>query len=404
MAGAGHSFPPVAATNDILVSLADYRGLVSTNQAAGEATVRAGTTIGELNEALAAEGLALRNMGDVDRQSIAGALATGTHGTGAEFGVLANQIVSLRLVTATGAVHELTPADGDRFRAAQVPLGALGVVTTVTLDVVPAYHLREVEQPMSVEDALTKIEGLRDTHRNVEFFWFPNTDTAVVKILNKVEEDATRGAQPGGNDHTLSQSETGSFIDPTLEERFENTYWEAACRVGSHLPRTAPWLSRLTTGLITESTRSGPSHDIYPSTRAVRFEETEYGVPAEAGVKAFRAVADRIERDYPDTMFPVEFRYVRGDDILISPAYGRDSAFIAVHRYHRKSHRACLQACGEVLQHHNGRPHWGKRHWLNSDGLSDIYPKWDTFQAIRREFDPDGLFLNEHLRSIISDP
>lgn len=377
VAGAGHSFTPVAATDDTLLSLDRLTGVERVDRDAGTATVKAGTRLYALNRELADRGLALPNIGDVDRQSVAGALATGTHGTGTDFGVLATGVRGVRLVTADGAVRELDPGDGDAFRAAQVSLGALGVLTAVTLDVEPAFRLREVERPVPVEAVLDSLSEWRE-HDHFEFWWFPGTDTALVKTLDRTDDPVD--------------------LDPPYAERLENLAWGTMCRLGARLPRLSTALNRVTVATFSESEQVGPSHEVFPTARDVRFDETEYGVPREEAVAAFRALRDRV--DWSGVQFPVEFRDVAGDDVPLSPAYGRDSTFLACHTYHRKSYESFLRSCETVCREFDGRPHWGKHHWLGRETLAELYPEWDAFQAIRREFDPDGLFLNQHLRRL----
>jgi FAD-linked oxidoreductase len=377
--GAGHSFPPVATSDDVLLSLEDYTGLVDVDPEAGTATVRAGTSIHDLNHSLADHDLALENMGDIDAQSVAGALATGTHGTGDDYGVIATTVERLRLVTADGATRELTPDDGDSFRAACVSLGTLGVVTEVTLSVRPAYELEERAWPAPVDEVLADLDRHRAENDHFEFWWFPHTDTAWVKTLNETEEP----------DDPL----------PSYEERLENLAWEGICRLGTALPGAAtPALNRATVATFDESRAVGPSHEVYPTTRDVRFNESEFGVPIEDAVDAFHDLQETVA-DHR-VQFPIEFRTVAGDDLPLSPAYSRDSAFLACHRYHRKPYRAFLQDCAETLAPYDARPHWGKHHWTDRDRLAELYPEWDTFQRIRRAFDPDGRFLNDHLARV----
>ena len=351
--GAGHSFTRLGETDDVLVSMEGLTGVESVDHGAGDAgeggyaTVRAGTSLEEMNAALAEEGLAMENMGDIDQQRLAGALATGTHGTGTDFGVLATQVAELRLVTADGEVLTLSPAEGDRFGAGQVSLGALGIVSAATLDLLPAYEVEMVKRAVDLEVALEYIEDLLAHNRHAEFFWYPEEDAAKVKTINR----------------------TGQAHGPDLP------------------------------GATVEETEAGPSHEVFPSVRDIRFNEMEYGVPAADGPAAMREVSDLVaSRD--DVSFPVEYRCVRGDDIPLSPAYGRDTVFIAIHKYHEKSYADFFARAEEIFRSYGGRPHWGKHHNRTAADLSSLYPCWDDFQAARRSLDPDGVFLNDYVREL----
>lgn len=354
--GAGHSFTRLGETDDVLVSMAELTGVESVDREAGaggdrgRATVLAGTRLEDMNAALAEAGLAMENMGDIDQQRLAGALATGTHGTGTDFGVLATQVAELRLVTAEGEVLTLSPADGDWFEAAQVSLGALGLVSAVTLDLLPAYDVDMVKRAVDLEVALEHIDALLDQNRNAEFFWYPEEDVAKVKTINRA-----------GGTH------------------------------GPDLP-----------GATVEETETGPSHEVFPSVRDIRFNEMEYGVPAEDGPAAMREVRDLVA-GREDVSFPVEFRYVRGDDIPLSPANGRDTVFIAVHKYHEKPYADFFARAEEIFRSYDGRPHWGKHHNRTAADLSSLYPRWDDFQAVRDSLDPEGAFLNDYVRELFGD-
>lgn len=368
-AGSGHSFSPLVATDDTLISLENYDGVVSVDEDEGKATARTGTVLAEFNTEIADHGLAMENLGDVDRQTVSGAVSTGTHGTG-QFGVIATQVSEAEMVTADGSVRSFSRGD-DEFGAAQVSLGALGVLTELEFDLVPSYGLELVRRKERLDDCLSKFHSYVDENRNFEFFWFPNTRTAITKRLNEAPVEDLRRS----------------------DGKFENVAWKAACEVSRVLP--SKYSSRVAASVIEEERTVGPSHKMYPSPREVRFNETEYGVPAENAVEAFREIKEVVEEG--DAAFPVEFRYVEGDDIPLSPAHGRDTVFIAVHKYHKKTYRETFEACQEVFREYGGRPHWGKMHFLSSEELREMYPEWDAFQDVRESLDPDGVFLNEHL-------
>ena len=371
-AGSGHSFSPLVATDDTVISLEDYAGVASVNENEGKATARSGTVLSDFTDEIAQHGLAMENLGDVDKQTVSGAVSTGTHGTG-KFGVIATQVSGVEMVTADGEKRRFEEGDGE-FGCAQVSLGALGVLTKMEFDLVPSYGLEFVREKEGLEDCLSNFRSYVEQNRNFEFFWFPNTRTAVTKRMNEAPVEELR--RPDG--------------------KFENAAWKAACEVSRLLP--SKYSSRLAASVIEEESFVGPSHEIYPFPREVRFNETEYGVPADNFVEAFREIVEVVEEH--DAVFPVEVRYVEGDEIPLSPAHGRDTVFIAVHRYHKKPYRETFEACQEVFRDHGGRPHWGKMHFLSADELRDMYPEWDAFQDVREELDPDDVFLNEHLRDV----
>ncbi|UPM42857.1 D-arabinono-1,4-lactone oxidase [Halocatena salina] len=382
VSGSGHSFSSIVPTDDVLLSLAAYTGVTDIDTERQRATVRAGTRLEELNEILATHGLALANMGDVDRQTIAGALATGTHGTGIDLGVLATQAVGIRLVTADGEIRTLTAADGETFRAAQVSLGALGVVSEITLELQRAYRLRERTWTAPLAEVLDRVDELRETHRHFEFFWFPHTETALVKTLDRTTDSPTRS------------------VPFDADEYLENAAWGSLCRLSAIVPDASPQLARLAAATLSDGETVGPSHEVFPTQRSVRFNEIEYGVPADLGGDVVRSIRDHLAGDGQDILFPIEFRYTQGDEIPLSPAYGRDSAFIAVHTYHRKPHREYFEACETIFEEHDGRPHWGKMHTVDPERLRSCYPEWDTFQTVRRSLDPEGTFCNQRLRQL----
>lgn len=390
VAGSGHSFSPVVPSDNTLISLDRYTGIVDIDPDARQATVRAGTTLDTLNRELAEYGLALENLGDIDKQTVAGAFITGTHGTGLDFGVLSTQASAFRILTADGEFVTVSEGD-DAFPAAQVSLGALGLVTEITIDLVPAYDLCLRRRTLPLDDVLDNPEQFHGEHRNWEFFWFPHTDRALVKLFDAVPPGA------GG-------VEDGDSVGELLESvgaQIENTAWEALCRLGTRYPNTAAFGSRLAAATLSNKTDVGPSHDIYAHARNVRFNETEHSVPAAAlpdVVREIRAYIDSV--DVP-VQFPLECRFVGADDPYLSPAHGRDSGFIAAHTYYKKEIPGYFETCEGIFDGYDGRPHWGKQHSKTASQIKHLYPKWDAFHEIRREFDPDGVFINDHLRDVL---
>lgn len=347
VAGSGHSFAPLVATDGVLLSLRELAGIVSCDPAAREATIRAGSTIASLGEPLLAHGLALANQGDVDVQAIAGALATGTHGTGAELGNLSSQLLGVRLVTADGATLQITAErDPELLAAARVSLGALGVVTEVRLALVPAYRLHERVWRVGIDECLAELEERVLRHRHFEFFWYPHKDYAEMKALDP----------------------TDAAVDPLPERKGERIDW---------------------------------SHRIFPSVRDLRFNEMEYAVPRAAGPACFRAIRSRMRERHPDVLWPVEYRTVARDDGWLSPFYGRDGVAISVHQDATLPCDEFFADLEPIFREHGGRPHWGKIHNLTARELAPLYPGWQDFLAVRARLDPQGVFLNDHLRLLL---
>jgi L-gulonolactone oxidase len=383
--GAGHSFTPLVATNDTIMTLDGYAGLVSVDAGSAQAVVKAGTRLYDLGTGLAAHGLAQENLGDINVQSLAGALSTGTHGTGAGLGVVATQARALTLVTGDGEVVRCSESERpELFKAAQVSLGALGVITEVTLQAMPVYKLKATKGPARLDDLLANLETHKRDHRHFEFFWFPHTDRAQVKFLDVTNEPAeTPGFGKWANDVVL---ENGAF-------------W-ALCEASRVVPAFAKTASRIAGAAISGSTEVNWSHLIFATPRMVRFLEMEYALPAESLSAALEEVRASIAREGFAVNFPLEVRFGRGDDIWLSPAYGRDTAYVAVHMYRGMPHEAYFAALEAIFIRHGGRPHWGKLHTQTAATLRDLYPMWDAFQAQRTELDPQGVFLNDHLRKL----
>jgi FAD-linked oxidoreductase len=381
--GAGHSFTPLVATEGLLLSLDRLTGVDSVDQERHQATVWAGTRLKDLGEALFANGLAQENMGDIDEQSIAGAVSTGTHGTGINFGSIATQIDGLTLVTAGGDIVECSAeVNGDLFKAAQVSLGMLGIIAKVTLRLEPTYRLRRESRRATLDECLKDLDQLKHSNRNYEFFWFPYSDYCQSKTLN-----VTTDAPTPVNQFNL-----------LMENR---VFWllSECCRL---VPPLSASMSRLSGRLIPTVSEVNYSHRIFPSPRLVRFQEMEYNVPAERFVDALVAVRECINQRRFNVHFPVECRFVRGDDIWLSPATGRDSAYLAVHMYKGMPYREYFDALEPIFQSHQGRPHWGKMHTMTAEQLLVCYPRWQDFCRLRTEMDPKGIFLNSYLAQMLN--
>jgi len=381
--GSGHSFTAIAVPDDVAVRAPSDPRLLQVD-ATGLATVPAGMTLRTLNPLLWARGWALPNLGDIDAQTVAGAIATGTHGTGARHRGLADQVRALELVTADGAVRSCSPSENaDVFAAARVGLGALGILVSVTLQAVPAFRLHAIEAARPLEGALELFDGDDD---HVEFFWFPHTDVAATKRNNPTDA------------HGPARGRVAEWVG---DELIGNGAFALVCRLGAAAPRLVPGLNRFAAGQFAHSEYVDRSYRVFTSPRRVRFLEMEYAVPRAALPDAFAGLRRAVERHGQAVTFPVEVRVAAADDIPLSTASGRDSAYLAVHVHRGEPHEAYFGAVEAVLRDLDGRPHWGKLHTRAAADLRPAYPGFDAFVALRDRLDPERRFGNAYLERVL---
>lgn len=377
--GSGHSFTPLAATSDTLLSLDRYSGLVSVGGAC--ATVRAGTKLADLGPVLADHGVAQENLGDIDEQALAGAVATGTHGTGAGLGSIATQVRGLRVVTGTGDLLAVSEErDPELLEAAVVSLGALGVVTELDIEVVPAYRLRYRTEGRDLDDVLGQIHDLARRHRHFEFFWLPYSGRAQVKVQDITQREATSGLR--------------RWLNETL---VENVGLGLISEVARTFPSLAPRIGELEGRMVGSDEGVASSYAVFANRRWNRFNEMEYAVPVEQVTEVLTDLRELLHSRRLPVHFPIEVRFVAADDLWLSPTYGRDCAYVAVHTYREMPFREYFLAAERVLLGHGGRPHWGKVHSLGPTELRERYPRFDDFLALRERMDPERIFLNDYL-------
>lgn len=381
--GSGHSFTSIAVANDVLVDISALQEVGRVDPVSGEVEVGAGISIADLNAALHKQGRALANMGDIAYQTTAGAISTATHGTGVRLQGLAAQVSALTVVDGRGEIRRLS--GDDAFRCAQVSLGTMGVITSVRLKTVPAFVLRAVEQPMVLEEVLEGLGEHVESNDHFEFFWIPHTKWALTKRNNRT--DGPPEPMPAGKKWFQK-----SFL--------ENTAFGALCRVGRIRPE---WIPRLATALPStgSTTYADHSHLIFVSERRVKFLEMEYAIPIENCAEALRRVSSMIESRGFRVSFPVEVRFTAADDIPLSTAFGRTTAYIAVHMYKGMDHAEYFRAVEEIMRSFGGRPHWGKMHFLGAEDLASCYSEWDLFQQVRRKFDPEEIFTNDYTARVL---
>ncbi|HVL91452.1 MAG TPA: D-arabinono-1,4-lactone oxidase [Actinomycetota bacterium] len=386
--GSGHSFTDAACTNEIMIRSDRLTRVLDVDRAARRVTVQPGITIHALAERLAAEGLAFRNLGDIGEQTIGGAIATATHGTGARSGTLSSQVSTIEMLAVDGRRVRCAPgSDGDLLAAARVSLGALGAMIAITLDVEEAYTLHAVEETMPLKAVLRSLESLADDNDHFELFWFPHTERALTKRNNRI--DAPPRPRP----------RTRQWLD---QELVANTLFGAVCRVGRARETLIPPMARLAGRLLPRTEHSDRSDRIFTSPRRVRFAELEYAIPRPFAADALRAVRALIERRGYRISFPVELRFTAADDdAFLSPAAGRPTAYLAVHVFQGMPYEAIFRDVEALMAGFDGRPHWGKIHFLAAEDLAGRYPGWDAFAAVRKRLDPGGLFRNDYLDRVL---
>jgi FAD-linked oxidoreductase len=383
--GSGHSFTAIAVAEDVaLVAPSDPARVRIDGDLV---TVPAGLSLHALNALLWERGRALPNLGDIDAQTVAGAISTGTHGTGAGHRGLAAQVRALDLVTADGSLLSCSPTEhADVFAAARIGLGALGILVSVTLATVPAFRLHAVEAPMPLESVLADLDGIVASTEHVEFYWFPHTGIAATKRNHRtVATGPVRGRVAGW----------------VGDELVGNTAFGAVCRLGDRAPRLVPRLNRLVAGRFAASEYVDRSYRVFTSPRRVRFLEMEYAVPREAVHEAFDGLRAAAARHARAVTFPVEVRFAAADDIPLSTASGRDSAYLAVHVHRGQPHEAYFGAVENVMTALGGRPHWGKLHTQTAASLRSRYPGFAAFVALRDRLDPDRRFTNAYLDRVL---
>ncbi|MBE0429961.1 MAG: FAD-binding protein [Thermoleophilia bacterium] len=350
VAGAGHSSVPLVETDGILVSLENFRGLELVDSSANVVAMQAGMTLKEAGESLLESGLALHNLGDVDMQTVVGAIGTGTHGTGRRLRDLSSALTGVRMVTARGDIIERTfERDSNFIRASRVSLGTLGIFTTLQLKLLPAYTLRRREWCTHVDDCMTHLDELVEENRNFDFYWYPRSDEVKLRVMD----------HPGKGTDEL----------PFAKLTEDKTGWSA---------------------------------EVIPKTRILKFDEMEYALPAAAGPACFQEVRRRIkERHRRNVGWRVLYRTVAEDDTFLSNEYGRDTVTISLHQNAGLPFHDFFKDIEDIFRYHDGRPHWGKKHNLTAAELRPLYPMWDRFQEIRSHMDRDGTFLNPYLRELL---
>jgi FAD-linked oxidoreductase len=392
MVGTGHSFTAIAAPEGTLLRPDRLTGIVSVDRDAMTVTALAGTPLHVLNAGLEVLGLSLHNMGDIAEQTIAGAVSTGTHGTGGVWASLSAQLCGLTLVTGTGEVLTATESENPEvLEHARVGLGALGILLTLTFRVEPLFVLEARETPMSWDEALGGFDERVAAHHHVDTYWFPHTDRMLTKTNDRL-------------DLPPAEAEPLSRLRAWWDDDFlSNSVFGALHHVTNRVPAVVPPLNQVTSRLLSARSYSDVAHRVFTSRRGVVFREMEYAVPRAAGLDALRECRLALERSGLRVTFPVEVRVTPADDVPLSTSSGRDSLYLAFHTHRDDDHRAYFALLEPILRAHDGRPHWGKLHTRTAADLAPAYPRFGEFLALRDKLDPDRVFANDHLRRVLGD-
>lgn len=386
--GAGHSFTAIAATDGILVDLDDLQGVIAADPATGRVTLAAGTRLHQLPELLAPFGLALPNMGDIDRQSIAGATSTGTHGTGLAFGGLATMITGAVLVTGDGSVLRVSETENaEILPAVRLGLGALGIIVELTLQCVPAFLLHAVEHPEPFE-VIDEFRARCEAADHFELYWWPHTDRVMTKTNTRLPLDA--GRKPVGP--------VSNWVE---EQLLSNGALAVICNLGQVLPKAIPAINRFATSVYGDREYIDHSYEVFTAPRSVRFREMEYAMPLDEIPAALHELRAMIDASGWTIGFPVEVRAAAADDNWLSTAHGRESGYIAVHRYVKDDPEEYFRAAERIFLAHGGRPHWGKMHYLDHETFAERYPKFSDFTLVRDRLDPQRVFQNPYLQRVL---
>ncbi|WP_216937573.1 MULTISPECIES: D-arabinono-1,4-lactone oxidase [unclassified Acinetobacter] len=378
--GAGHSFSALAKTNDVLLNLDQFKGVISSDEAKTQCTVQAGTRLYDLGKYLAPINQALINQGDIDQQSLAGAISTGTHGTGIDLPCLSAFVEGFELLTADG---ELLQCDRQQnteiFQAGRVALGSLGILTKMTLQNRPRYKLKEQIRLCSLKEIFANIDQWKYQHRHIEFWAFLHTETVMLKILN----------------------ETDDAVQPRRESWPSEDALLTLCSELTRLfPKTNLYLQKMLGVFVKPTCYVDWSNRLFPTPRNTRFNEMEYQIPVDSGLQCLDEVLHVLRKHQVPMFFPIEFRYVKGDDIWLSPFHERDSVSISIHQFYKQDYQLIFDLVEPILQKYQGRPHWGKLHSMTANSLRDLYPKWEDFMRVRQQLDPQQKWLNPYLKQL----
>lgn len=373
-------------TNDISLNLDNYQGIIHIDKANYLVTVKSGTKLYKLTKILAKNDLALENLGDFNKQSIAGAIATATHGSGIYLGILSTQVVGIKFINGLGKeIYCSRKEKPELFKCMQVSLGTLGIVTEITLSCIDKYRVKLDKFSEKISDVLANINDYNANNRNFELLWFPYTNNTLTKYSNITNFKADRSTFYNFiNDHIL-----------------ENYMFSLMCNLTKWFPNLRFSFSKFMTLFLLDSTRVKQYEDIYITPKNFKFNEMEYSVPIDAYQDAMKDVIKLVNSKKYKVFFPIQNRFVAQDNIYLSPCYKRVSAYISCHVFKGKDYHNYFKDLEEIFTAYEGRPHWGKIHYKKSDYFKKVYPMFEKFNQKREEHDPNNIFLNEYLKEIL---
>jgi len=384
--GSGYSYTPLVQTDEILVSLNRIQGVERIDRDIPAVTVRGGTRLFHLNRFLASQGFALGNLGDIDRQTVAGAVSTATHGTGLGLGNISSEVLEITLVDGRGNLTVIQ--DRPRLRAAAVSLGAMGLMVSVKLKIVPHYWLQVDRKVVELDRALDELDRNVANHRNFEFFWFPNLDFAFTKTMNLTANRAAAGMQ--------------LFVRPVNDYLVENGILWVLNEWSRRFPGARDRLLNIIPRVAPQEVSFEPAERAYATPRWVRHNEIEYAIDIRNVHRALTELRRSLHEAGTRVLFPIEVRFCRRDDLYLSPSSDRDVAYISAHTYADEAYHGYFQRVEQIMKRFGGRPHWGKLHFLSGNDFAYLYPRWDDFHRERQTLDPEGLYLNPYLKTIFA--
>ncbi|MEO6473420.1 MAG: D-arabinono-1,4-lactone oxidase [Aeromicrobium sp.] len=385
--GASHSFTDIGVTDGVLLHLDRMKSVLEWDMSLGRVRVQAGISLHELNPILKGHGLAFPNLGDIDPQSVAGAVSTGTHGTGGKLHGISKAVVAVQIVTASGDIVEIDE-DHVFFGASRVTLGALGIITEVTLQCEPAFLLHAREEPMALPEVFDRLHELVSENDHFEFYWFPHTEKALIKRNNRV---------PAGT----QVRPIGRFRQWLDDEFLSNDAFDVINKVARRTPTLIPRINNTTASMISEREYVDDSFNVFVSPRRVKFRESEFAVPRYAVQDVLGELRNWLDAGHENITFPIEVRFTAADDVWMSTGHERDNAYVAVHQYYKTDYRQYFDAAQSIFTEHEGRPHWGKLHTLGADYFGKTYARFDDFVTVRDRFDPDRVFTNPYLDRVL---